>query len=109
MNFTWLIICVLVAAVGAIATLWYRGRALRAEGKVATQTVELEGHQREYAALNIELATLKQGFAGDRARMERVIDGMRLEAQELQKDLELCKDPAAIRERLQRLLTGTPA
>jgi hypothetical protein len=84
--------------------MWVRLRGIQAE--LATSKGETVQARRDADANATGLQLSEAARKDDSARLEDVVRRLHAEIEILEKDVAACADPAAVRDRLRRLLGG---
>jgi hypothetical protein len=99
-------IYVALAALIGLAVAAFLWAALQAARKgAATDQATIADLQKQVAALTGAVAIEKTARDGEKARLEAVVVNLKAEIEILGKDIAACSDPAAVRARLDRLLS----
>jgi hypothetical protein len=104
-----IIACVVAVLAGTISTLgaYIWGGTWRLRASEYGQT--MLDQQKQIAALQASNVIIEGQRVDDVGRRNAIIAALRAEVSSLEKDVEACSDPAAVRTRLQALLGSTEA
>lgn len=104
-----IIACVVAMLAGTISTLgaYIWGGTWRLRASEYGQT--MLDQQKQIAALQASNVIIEGQRVDDVGRRNAIIAALRAEVSSLEKDVEACSDPAAVRTRLQALLGSTEA
>lgn len=91
---------------GAVAALWFRFQAERARRSEDLQRALAADLKRQLIASEVALGMEERDRAEDAVRLEAVIRSLKQVLRQTEEDLHACDDPAAVRSRLNRLLSS---